>query len=188
MLEWFGVVSGLLYLFLEIRQKSSMWIVGFISSFVYVFVFFQSKFYADALLNLYYVVISVYGFWIWKVNKSSIEKEISEQTYTTITSKMMVLLSMFTIVVFLFIYFVLIKYTDSPVPIGDSVVTTLSLVATWMLTRKMIEQWFIWMFVNGLSVYLFMYKDLKPTAFLYLCYGVLSVVGYLKWKRFKHID
>ena len=101
---------------------------------------------------------------------------------------MMVLLSMFTIVVFLFIYFVLIKYTDSPVPIGDSVVTTLSLVATWMLTRKMIEQWFIWMFVNGLSGYLFIYKDLKPTAFLYLCYGILSVVGYLKWKRFKHID
>lgn len=165
-----------------------MWVVGLVSSLVYVLVFFQNKFYADALLNLYYVVISLYGFWMWKLGKSLSKEDETHHSYTTLTWKLTVKLSIVTVAIFSLIYFVLIKYTDSPVPIGDSVVTTLSFVATWMLTRKMIEQWFIWMFVNSLSVYLFMYKDLKPTALLYLCYGILSVVGYLKWKKFKRID
>ena len=65
LLEYFGVLTGLLYLFLEIRQHRAMWVVGFLTSLVYVFVFFFSKIYADMGLNIYYVAISIYGFWQW---------------------------------------------------------------------------------------------------------------------------
>lgn len=80
LLEYFGVLSGLLYLFLEIRQHRAMWIVGFLTSLVYVFVFFFSKIYADMGLNIYYVVISVYGFWQWTQGKEG--KEAATATAT----------------------------------------------------------------------------------------------------------
>ena len=69
-LEYFGVLTGLLYLGLEIVQHRAMWIVGFVTSFVYIFVFFFSKFYADMSLNIYYVCISIYGFWQWHKGKA----------------------------------------------------------------------------------------------------------------------
>ena len=69
-LEYFGVLTGLLYLGLEIVQHRAMWIVGFVTSFVYIFVFFFSKFYADMSLNIYYVCISIYGFWQWHKGKT----------------------------------------------------------------------------------------------------------------------
>ena len=70
LLEYFGVLTGLLYLFLEIRQHRAMWVVGFLTSLVYVFVFFFSKIYADMGLNIYYVAISIYGFWQWHKGKA----------------------------------------------------------------------------------------------------------------------
>ena len=77
LLEYFGVLTGLLYLFLEIKQHRAMWIVGFLTSLAYVFVFFLSIIYADMGLNLYYVAISVYGFWLWTQGKK--RKELEQQ-------------------------------------------------------------------------------------------------------------
>ena len=74
LLEYFGVLTGLLYLFLEIRQHRAMWVVGFLTSLVYVFVFFFSKIYADMGLNIYYVAISIYGFWQWTRSKGRQEQ------------------------------------------------------------------------------------------------------------------
>lgn len=184
-LEWFGVITGLLYLYLEIKQRPSMWIIGFISSLVYVIVFFQTKFYADGVLNSYYVAVSVYGFWLWLFGKSNTKDEKPVQNYIRIVPKTFFILLAVTLVLFVTIYFVLTNFTDSSIPLGDSLVTSLSIVATWMLAKKIIEHWVVWVVVNGLSVFLFIVKGLYPTSFLYLCYGVLSVVGYFQWKHFK---
>ena len=66
LLEYFGVLTGILYLLLEIKQHRSMWIIGFLTSLFYIFIFFNAKIYADMGLNIYYVCISIYGFWQWK--------------------------------------------------------------------------------------------------------------------------
>lgn len=183
-LEWFGVLTGLLYIFLEIRQRASMWVIGFISSFVFVVVFFKSKLYADMVLNVYYVLVSVYGFWLWKRDndEESVAGYEGDITYQNLTLWLGSLLFLISGALYLGIAGVLLHFTDSPVPYGDAFPTALSLTATWMLARKYLEQWLVWIVVNLFSIGLFAYRGLYPTAFLFVVYGVLSVVGYLKWK------
>ena len=153
-LEYFGVLTGLLYLGLEIVQHRAMWIVGFVTSFVYIFVFFFSKFYADMSLNIYYVCISIYGFWQWHKGKA-----VQEGTE------------------------VLILYTDSPVSAGDAFTTALSITATWMLARRILEHWWFWVVIDGVSALLYYQRALYPTCFLFVCYGVLAIVGWINWKK-----
>ncbi|PLW99338.1 MAG: nicotinamide riboside transporter PnuC, partial [Marinilabiliales bacterium] len=86
------------------------------------------------------------------------------------------------LVLFVLIYFILFRYTDSPVPIGDSFTTALSIVATWMLARKILEQWLLWIVINAVSLGLYIYKGLYPTSILFVFYTILAIVGYYKWK------
>lgn len=183
-LEIFGVVTGLLYLYLEIKQKSIMWIVGFITSLIYVFVFFQAKFYADMGLNIYYVLISIYGLVKWNKNsEEEINSPSGEIQYTSLTPILGIGLSIFFVVLFFVIAHLLDNLTDSPVPYGDALTTTLGIIATWMLARRIIQHWIVWVFVNAFAVYLYIYRGLYPTAFLYVCYCMLAVVGYFNWKK-----
>lgn len=186
MLEWFGVLSGLLYLSLEIRQKSAMWIVGFISSMVYVFVFFSAKLYANASLNVYFVAMSVYGFWQWR--KASATSEMHEIEYRRLSLKQWVVLTVISAFVFGFIKLILEKYTDSTFSFGDAFVTALSIVATWMVARKYIEHWLVWIVVNLFSIYLYIHQQLYPTAGLYFFYSVLSVYGFFQWRKSTRIE
>lgn len=189
-LEVFGAVTSLGYLYLEIKQKPQMWILGFICSLVYVFVFFRAKIYADMSLNVYYVIISVYGFILWqrerlgKIGKKS-EKDMAadEISFSDLSWKSGLVLFFITVLLYVLMVYVLKNYTDSPVPYRDSLVTALSITATWMLAKKIIQHWFIWIFVNFFSVYLFYTRELYPTAILFVFYGALSVVGYLNWKK-----
>ena len=186
-LEIFGVITSLGYLYLEIKQKPQMWILGIISSFVYIFVFFGAKIYAGMSLNIYYVIISVYGFILWQKDKPSGKSEKDDSTdkitYSNLSWELGVILLLITTSMYFSIMYILQNYTDSPVPYKDSLITTLSIVATWMLAKKIIQHWFIWIFVNFFSVYLFYTRELYPTAILFIIYGALSVVGYLNWKK-----
>ncbi|WP_075555948.1 nicotinamide riboside transporter PnuC [Parabacteroides timonensis] len=185
-LEYFGVVTGLLYLLLEIRQHKAMWVVGFLTSLVYVFVFFFSKIYADMGLNIYYVAISIYGFWKWaQTDKTTLEEKPASETilYCRITWPSFggIILAIFAI--YGLLYYVLHNFTDSPIPVGDAFTTSVGIVATWMLARRIIEHWIFWVIVNFVSVYLYYLRGLYPTMFLYICYAILAIAGYYTWKK-----
>ncbi len=179
-LEIFGVVFSLVYLWLELKQHPTMWIVGLISSLAYVFIFYQNKFYAETGMYIYYVIISVYGFYAWKFGGKGQSHELPVSRTGGVQA---LVLAAVTIALFFVIYLLLNNYTDSPVPIGDAFTTSLSIVATWMLARKMLEHWLIWIVVNVASAGLYFYKDMRLTAALFVVYGVLSVYGYFRWKR-----
>lgn len=186
-LEYFGVVTGLLYLLLEIKQHRAMWILGFITSLLYVFVFFFSKIYADMGLNIYYVAISLYGLWLWtRKDKSSPEAEtLSAVTivYQHLTFRLFAGISLTIAALYGVIWYILAYYTDSPIPIGDAFTTSVGIVATWMVARRIIEHWIFWIVVNFTCVYLYYYRGLYPTSFLYLCYAILAIVGLYIWKK-----
>lgn len=194
-MEYFGVLTGLLYLVLEIKQHRAMWIVGFLTSFVYVFVFFFSKIYADMGLNLYYVLISVYGFWQWtRQRKAATATEVAGGPtdapapsdvilYRHVTWRSAAGIGSVLVALYGLLYFILTRYTDSPIPVGDAFTTAVGIVATWMLARRIIEHWLLWIVVNFVSVYLYYLRGLYPTMFLYLCYAVLAAVGLYNWKK-----
>lgn len=147
LLEYFGVITGFLYLLLEIRQHKAMWVVGFLTSLVYVFVFFFSKIYADMGLNIYYVAISIYGFKKWTCTKKSVtEEKVSDDLifYRHITWPLLAGIASAILAIYVLLYYVLHNFTDSPIPMGDAFTTSVGIVATWMLARRIIEHWIFW--------------------------------------------
>ena len=180
--EIFGVGTALLYIWLEIKQKSVMWVVGFISSFVFIFVYFQAKVYGSSALNIYYVAISIYGWYCWRFSRQS-DSEVTGLPISRIRMSLALILTAIAIILFFAIGYVLEIYSDSSVPFYDALVTSLSIVATWMLARKILEHWLLWIFVNCISAALYFYLGLYPTTGLFIVYSVMSVVGWFKWRQ-----
>jgi len=178
-IEVVGFATGFIFIFLEIKENKWMWPVGFLSALFYVFVFFQAKFYADMFLQFYYLIISVYGWYVWTKGKN-------DEDVIVISSgknRQFIVLAIVSFILFLLVAYILQRFTDSPLPYWDSLTTSLSIVAVWMLAKKIIEQWFVWIFVDLLSAVLYIYKDLYLTSLLYLIFAVLAFVGYLQWKK-----
>jgi nicotinamide mononucleotide transporter len=205
-IEVFGVVTGIIYVFLEIRQTVWLWPVGIITSGVYILVFFESKLYADMSLQIYYLIISCLGWFWWsngagrgaqgtghraqgkerkndKENGRTGEGEKKELEVRRLKLKTGVFLAFVFILLCTAMWFVLTRLTDSPVPGRDSFITSLSIIATWMLARKIYEHWFLWIIVNLIAAMLFMARGLYPTVILYIVYGIMSFVGLRAWKK-----
>lgn len=176
-----GALLSVVYLVLSIREKAGLWIFGFISSAFYVFVFYESKFYADMSLQFYYLAVSVFGWINW--HRKTIGSDSAIIPTTTIARTQYSAYFAAILVTYL-IYYVILKYwTDSPVPVLDSLVGALSVVATWMLARKKIENWLLWIAADALAAGLFLYKGLYPTVVLYVIYTSMAVVGYFHWRK-----
>jgi nicotinamide mononucleotide transporter len=210
-IEIFGAVTGILYVFLEIRQTIWLWPVGIITSAVYIWVFFTGKLYADMSLQVYYLVISILGWYWWTrgsgrtaqgsepraqgtVKKKEEEEnenengrmgegEKGELQVTRLKLRTGIILAAMFIMLFTMMWLVLTRLTDSPVPVRDAFITSLSIIATWMLARKIYEHWFLWIVVNTTAAFLFLARGLYPTVILYIVYGVMSFAGLREWKK-----
>ena len=179
-IEIVGAILSLIYLYLSIKQKLSLWFFGIISSLFYIVIFFQTKFYADMSLQFYYVVIRIYGWINWKHGDNLAGKEMPA---AQLTKRLFVNLCIATGLIYIIYYFILSRFTDSTIPKADSVVGALSIVGTWMLARKLIENWIVWIVADGLCVGLYFYKGLYPTAILFIIYTFMAAVGYWEWKK-----
>lgn len=180
-IELFGLIFGLLYILLSIKQNIWCWPAGFITSALYVYVFFESKFYADMGLQVYYVFVSIYGWYNWMFGAKSNKQDDLKISKTNYRLALYLLLA--TIVFFIIIAYILINYTDSEVPYWDAFTTAASFVATWMLAKKIIEHWIIWIIVDLVSLGLYIYKGLYPTVILFAVYSVLAILGFIEWKK-----
>lgn len=184
-IEVFGAVTGILYVILEIRQNIWLWPVGIVTSAVYIWVFFTSKLYADMSLQGYYLIISILG-WFWWLRKRTGGGE-GERGRLLIVTKLNLKTGIALSVIFALLYVVmwqiLDRVTDSPVPAGDAFIASLSIIATWMLARKIIEHWYLWIIVNAGAALLFYSRGLYPTVILYIVYCAMSFVGLAEWRK-----
>ena len=192
-IEIFGAITGIVYVFLEIKQKLWLWPVGIITSAVYIWVFFTSKFYADMSLQIYYLVISCFGWywWVRRKNGKMGEREKGRKgesgnitlQVTRLKLRAGIVLAITFILLYVMMWNILSHFTDSPVPEWDSFITSLSVIATWMLAKKIYEHWFLWIVVNTASCILFTTRGLFPTAVLYTIYGLMSLAGLKAWRK-----
>lgn len=181
-IEITGSILGVFYVFFSIKQNILTWALGLLTSLLYIYVFFASKFYADMSLQVYYVWVSIYGWVLWSKGKptNNSQKTLS---VSKLDKKMALTLALVSVFLWILIYFVLINFTDSPVPFGDSFTTAFSIVATFMLARKIIEHWLIWIVVDIVSLILYLYKGLYPTSLLFVIYTLAAVWGYIEWRK-----
>lgn len=182
-IELLGAILGLAYILFSIKQHILTWPTGLLTSLLYIVVFFQSGFYADMGLQVYYVAISIYGWYFWL--RGSHKKAASGETVRPgkIPKKALTYSIFATIAIYFGLLFILLNFTDSTVPYMDSLTTALSITATWMLAKKYIEHWLIWIFVDLLSAGLYAYKELWPTVVLFVVYTLMAVLGYKEWKK-----
>ncbi len=179
-IELTGATFGLVFVYLEIKAYVAVWPVSIISSIFYAIVFYQSGFFGEAGLQIYFIVASFYGWWKWLDPKL---KSADQNIVTSFPIRNLPIVLLLFVFLFALLNFALDRWTASPVPILDALLTTLNIIGTWMLAKKYIQHWWVWIFVNILSVFVFYSRSLYPTTGLYFIFFVLSFVGLMKWRK-----
>ena len=179
-MEVFSLITGILYLLLEIRQKNAMWIVGILTSGAAVVVFANEHLYASMCLNIYYVIISFWGLYTWKRDARKVaSEEIHLEKLTLRTGLLSILLLTGGTAGFLW----LLRTLGDPMSGLDAFVTILSAIATWWLTRSIPQQGILWIIADALSSWLCWRTGIPWMALLYLVYCMVAVFGLYHWLK-----
>ena len=180
-----GLAIGLLYLWWEYHADAKMWIASVVMPSISLWLYFRKGLYADFAINIYYLAIAVYGYVVWTRKKPSERDKKPENRLKIRHVDIQTLLGCIgaTFALWAIIWWGLVTFTNSNVPVADAFTTALSIVAMWMLARKFVEQWLAWFVVDAVCVGLYIYKEIPFYAFLYALYTVIALLGYRKWLR-----
>jgi len=178
-IEVLGFVTGAVSVAFAVRESAWNWLVGIANNVLFFILFWKAKLYADALLQVVYVIISIYGWWNWLRGGAG----HSRLPITKTRMRTGLLLFLVTALSTAVMAFVLHRFTDSQVPFGDGVTTALSLTAQYMLSRKLLENWWVWMTADVIYILLYCYKALYLTGILYAVFFGMCIVGYRGWRK-----
>ena len=176
-LEYFAVISGVIYLILISRVLRWGWIFGILSSAVYTFICFDKSLYIQSVLQLIYVCTGIWGFLSWSTADDGGEKE----TYQ-LSKGQNVLIFTITLLCSVIAYYVM-SFTDQKSALLDSFVSVFSLLATGLVVLRIIENWYYWWVINAMAMVLFYQQNLKTTVMLYGIYLILSIYGFVQWRK-----
>jgi nicotinamide mononucleotide transporter len=180
--HWLDITTtilGLAYILLEYKASAWMWAVGFVMQALGIVLYYDKGLYADCGMEFYYLSMTAYGYWKWI--RGSAKKEPLPITF--FPKRLILPWLVIIAAVWGVIYWLLVTFTNSNVPLVDSFTTALSIVGIWALAHKYLEQWFIWIAVDVVTCVLYFYKDIPFKASLYGLYVVIAVLGYLKWRK-----
>ena len=184
-IEVVGTITGLIYLWSEIKQKLYGWFFWVASSLMYVFVYAVDHNYANAVYSVYNVIIGIYGYLSWRKNKTTTQAEIVYQ-YIDIH---LFIKYMFALVIMCIGMYYLLDYLEGGNPLFDALTVSISIIAALMLAKQYIETWWLWLGVNILYTYLFWIQCRIPSMLMFAIYSIGAVYGLVHWKRVgKHID
>ena len=181
-LDWldiFTTILGLIYIWLEYRAHIALWVIGIVMPALDVVLYWQHGLYGDAGMACYYTLAAVYGLMVWKFKKTRTKKEPLPIIHMPVRQYLPV--TVFFFVAWGVVYYILIRWTNSTVPVLDSFTNALSFVGLWALARKYVEQWLFWMVVDVVCTILYIQKGIPFKAGLYGLYVIIAFAGYLKW-------
>lgn len=183
LLEIVAVIFGVLYTLLMAQNKISCWIFGILGSLLSVYLFVEyAKLYAEAVLYVFYVFAGIYGWVMWKKQKEV--EEVYQQKLATHIKIIVIGTILSLLLYFGLTYF----FKESEKPLIDSFTTIFSFIATYLMAKKWIENWYYWAIIDGVSIYLYYTRGLDIYALLMLVYTGLVVYGYWKWKKLKVVN
>lgn len=187
-MQIFTLVTGVIYIVLEIRQKSSMWLVGIATSLAAMWVFFRQGLYASFALNTYYLITSFIGLWQWgrdrkKLDHANAHEEGGSAVHLNRLNRSTVIISALVVAAGTWGLAQIMELLENPMSYLDAGVAVLSAVATWWLVRSYIQQWWLWIVADTLSTILCATQGMWWMAALYAAYTLSAVYGYLHWRR-----
>jgi nicotinamide mononucleotide transporter len=178
-LETLAAITGAIAVWLSTRENILSWPIALVNVALYAFVFFQTKLYADMGLQGVYFALSLYGWYEWLhggANRAPLHVSRTPRTF-------LIGLPLFGAAGAFVLGSLLRRYTDASLPFLDSALTSYSLVAQYMMTRKWLENWALWIVLDAIYVGMFVYKSLPTTAILYAVFFVLAIMGHMRWRR-----
>jgi len=176
-LEAVAVFFGLASVFYSMKENILVFPTGIVSTLIYVWICLQVKLYADMGINAYYFIMSIYGWYIWSRPKPGAEKvPVTWLDKKGIMASLGLFLASYAV-----LYVVLANFTDSDVPYWDSFTTSSAFVGMWLMAKKKVENWIVWIITDLVSVPLYLYKGLLLTSFQFLVFTVLAVLGLIAW-------
>ena len=176
LIEIAAVLFSILYVILAAKENNGCWLSAAISVSLYIYLCFEAQLYLETGLQVFYLFMAAYGYSQWKKPK----KEIAIKRWPV--SHHLKILFIGIAASFLFGKIAAL-YTDAALPLIDAFTTVFSLFATYMVTRKILENWIYWIVIDAVSVYLYFSRDLQLTAGLFAAYTILAIFGYLSWKK-----
>jgi nicotinamide mononucleotide transporter len=176
--EILAVVLAIAYLWLAIKQNIWCWAAAAGSTLIYLFLMYQASLYMESALQVFYLVMAVYGWSQWRVKVES-QGDLAVSTWPF--RNHLIAISLVLVLVFAS-GGLLTTYSSAALPHLDSFTTWGAVIATFMVTRKILENWIYWFVIDAVSVYLFISRDLYLTALLFSAYLVMIVIGYRSWR------
>lgn len=177
-IEGLGVFFALAYVFLAAKESIWCWPAATISVLLYIYICINANLFAETGLQLFYLVMAIYGWYQWNRKKGHDKRPIIvwPRNWHAIN------IALGTLVTFI-VGFLLQRYTSAAIPYLDSFTTVFALTATFMVTKKVLENWIYWIIIDASSIFLYSYRGLYLTAALFLVYTIIAVFGYLHWLK-----
>ena len=185
-LDIFTTVLGLIYIWLEYRAHVALWVIGIIMPALDIILYWQHGLYGDAGMACYYTLAALYGLYVWKFRKTKNLKQ--ELPISHMPKRLYLPATVGFFVAWGVVYYILITWTNSTVPVLDSFTNALSFVGLWALARKYLEQWLFWIVVDVVCCVLYIQKGIPFKAGLYGLYVLIAIAGYYKWKKMMSKD
>lgn len=177
--EAFAVVTGLACVILTVRQNIWCWPIGIISVILYIAVFYDARLYSDMGLQVVYIFMQIYGWRNW-LHGGVDNGELAVSRLTPLSAGAWIAVA---VMGSYSLGYGMSSYTNADLPYVDSTATTMSLVAQWLMSRKVLESWLIWITVDVISVAMYLVKGLYMTTGLYAVFLALAASGFLAWRN-----
>lgn len=182
-MSYWEIIAALLsifYISLAIKQNIWCWIAAFFSTLIYSILFFDATLLMSSFLNAYYLIMAIYGWYSWKIRNDYKDSNLKISTLNlSVNAKIIVVLSIISIV----LGYYMTNYTNASYAYLDSTITIFSLIATYMMTKKILDNWIYWIIIDSAAIYLYFKKEFYVTSILFLIYTILAFLAYMEWKK-----
>jgi len=177
--ELVAVILALVYLVLALKERIECWYAAFVSTAIYMFLFWDVSLLMESALQVYYLLMAVYGWWQWR-HHSNIEEDLTIHTWS-IKRHLFIFISLAALV--LISGYLLSENTTAALPYLDSFTTWGAVITTYMVTRKVLENWLYWIVIDSVSVYLYLDRAMYLTTILFVLYVIIVVFGFVRWRH-----
>jgi len=178
-LEFIAVVTGIIGVWLTAKQIIWCWPVSIISVVLSAYLFYDTKLYQDGLLQVFYFAMAIYGWYNWRYGGKN-KTKLKVNRISSRNALVLILVGFSSIYIFGYLFN---RYTDAALPYWDATTTVWGIIATFMMAKKMIENWAIWILIDLLNTGIYFYKELYGFVFLYFVFTILAVFGLIQWMK-----
>jgi nicotinamide mononucleotide transporter len=177
--EAFAATLGIIYVILAARESQWCWPFAFVSTVIYTVLFWEGQLPMQALLNFYYMGMAVYGYLLWRKH-GNVEDNLPISSWSLLEQVQLISIGVFLTYI-TGIY--LTQYELSQSPYLDAGVTVFSVLNTWLMAKKVLQNWLYWIIINSAAIVLYVQNGYYATVVMFSLYFVLAIVGYISWKR-----